>query len=234
VATSAAPHAPRCASCGAARTGPYCAQCGQRELRGRHTLRGMAAAFLGRVLDLDRGLLHTAHALTIRPGTVVRDYLAGRTVPYTNPVAYMLICFAAFAIASRVLGGATGSEDDRALTALVVPFIAAVSRLLFWRARLNYAEHLVLVLYLLGHVALILAVLQALLLPALRGDPGTVVSGIVAFGALGIPIAYIGWAFSRVFPARPWLAAAGGLAALAGGAVLWLLALIALLRELHG
>jgi len=232
-ATRAALHTPRCASCGAARTGPYCAQCGQRELRGRHTLRGMAAAFLGRVLDLDHGLLHTVHGLTVRPGTVVRDYLAGRTVPYTNPAAYLLICFAAFAIAARVFGGATGSEDDRALAALVVPFIAAASRLLFWRTRLNYAEHLVLVLYLLGHVALILAVLQAVLSPALRGDPGTVMSGIVVFGALGIGIAYYGWAFSRIFPARPWLAAAGGLAALAGGAALWLYAVIALLRALR-
>src|SRR5690606_6820249 len=232
--TRAAPHGPRCLSCGAARTGPYCAQCGQRELRGRHTLRGMAAAFLGRVLDLDHGLLHTVHQLTVRPGTVVRDYLAGRTVPYTNPVAYLLLCFAAFAITARVFGGATGSEDDRALTALVVPFIAAVSRVLFWRTRLNYAEHLVLVLYLLGHVALILAVLQAVLLPAVRGGPGTVVSGIVVFGALGIAIAYFGWAFSRIFPARPWLAAAGGLAALAAGAVLWAFVLISLLRELRG
>ncbi len=232
-ATRTVSHAPRCVSCGAARTGPYCAQCGQRELRGRHTLRGVAATFLGRVLDVDHGLLHTVHWLTVRPDRVVRDYLAGRTVPYTNPVAYLLLCFAAFAIAVGVFGGATGSEDDRVLTALAVPFIAAVSRLLFWRTRLNYAEHLVLVLYFLGHVALILAVLQAVLLPALHGDPGPLVSGIVAFGALGIAIGYFGWAFSRVFPARPWLAAAGGLAALAGGAALWAFGLIALLRALH-
>ncbi|HEX7089908.1 MAG TPA: hypothetical protein VF192_07210 [Longimicrobiales bacterium] len=163
----------------------------------------------------------------------MRDYLAGRTVPYTNPAAYMLLCFAAFAITARVFGGASGGENDRVLTALVVPFVAAVSRLLFWRTRLNYAEHLVLVLYLLGHAALILAALQAILSPALRGDPGMVVSGIVSFGVLGIPIAYFGWAFSRVFPARPWLAAAGGLAALAGGAALWLSAMAALFRVLR-
>ena len=231
VATRVAPHAPRCVSCGAERTGPYCAQCGQRELRGRHTLRSMAAAFPGRVLDLDRGLLHTVHGLTVRPGTVVRDYLAGRTVPYTNPVAYMLLCFAAFAITANVFGGATGTENDRVLTAFIVPFVAAVSRLLFWRTRLNYAEHLVLVLYLVGHVALILAVLQAVVSLALHGEPGTVASGILLV-ALGIPIAYYGWAFSRVFPSRPWLAAAGGLAALAGGAALWLLAIVALVRAL--
>jgi len=233
VATRAAPHAPRCVNCGAARTGPYCAQCGQRELRGRHTLRSMAAAFLGRVLDLDHGLLHTVYGLTVRPGTVVRDYLAGRTVPYTNPIAYLLLCFAAFTLSARMLGATVGGEFERALTALVVPFIAAVSRLLFWRTRLNYAEHLVLVLYLVGHVALILGVVQAVLTPVIRVAPGEVLSTIVAFGALGSVIAYYAWAFSRVFPTRPWVAAAGGLVALAGGVALWTAAMVALLQVLR-
>ena len=84
-------------------------------------LRGVAATFLGRVLDVDHGLLHTVHWLTVRPDRVVRDYLAGRTVPYTNPVAYLLLCFAAFAIAVRVFGGTTASEDYWVLTASPYP-----------------------------------------------------------------------------------------------------------------
>jgi len=230
VATHAAPRAPRCVNCGALRTGPYCAQCGQREQLGRHTLRGMAAAFLGRVLDLDRGFLHTVHGLTVRPGTAVRDYLAGRTVPYTNPVAYLLIGLTAFAVSVSVLGGTTGGDADRALNALSVPLIAAVSRLLLWRTRLNYAEHLVLWLYLIGHVALIVAVLQAVLSLAVPATPGTIAAGIVMLVLGGIPFTYCGWACSRVFPSRPWRAAAGGLVALAVGVALWLVALVVIVR----
>lgn len=63
--------------------------------------------------------------------------------------------------------------------------------------------------------------------------PGTVLSTNFAFGVLGSVIAYYAWAFSRVFPTRPWLAAAGGLVALAGGVAMWTAAMVALLQVLR-
>src|SRR5262245_25719208 len=103
ITSSRAPQPPRtrapqvlpavCLSCGAVRTGSYCVDCGQREVRGRHTLRSLLAGALSRILTVDSGLLHTAHQLTVSPGQVIRDYLAGRTQPYTHPAMYLLISF---------------------------------------------------------------------------------------------------------------------------------------------
>ena len=89
-----------------------------------------------------------------------------------------------------------------------------------------------LVLYLVCHVALTMTALQAAFALALDEAPGAVASGIF-LAALCIPIAYFAWAFSRIFPGRPWLAAAGSLAALAGGVALWFPAMVVLIQLLR-
>jgi hypothetical protein len=142
----------RCASCGAALNGEYCARCGQRKFAGRQSLGVLAVDPLRRVLQMDRGFAYTVFGLTVAPGRVVRDYLAGRMAPYTHPVGYLLVSFLIFALVARWAGAA---GDLRYFFLPVVVFIAAVSKLLFWRERLNYAEHLILGMYLFGHFALI-------------------------------------------------------------------------------
>jgi hypothetical protein len=206
----------QCASCGEPRTGPYCAQCGQREMQGRHTLRSMIGGALGRLLNLERGFVHTAWKLTVAPGAVIRDFLAGRTVRYAHPFGYLLIAVAAFALLAQPLGVVTGGGNDRVFVLLLVPFVAGVSRLLFWRAELCFAEHLIVGMYAFGHIVLLLTLLQ----------PATLLLGgaalrMLVVGALILAVAYLAWAYSRVFSARPLLAALGGLAALAGGIVVW-------------
>lgn len=225
-ATRTAEHAV-CISCGAERMGPYCSRCGQREMRGRHTLRGMATGVLARILNLESGFIHTAVGLTVRPGTVISDFIAGRTRPYTNPVAYLVVAFAAFALMNGVLGGGTGGGDNRVFAALLIPFIAAASRVIFLRGRLNYAEHLILVMYLFAHVVLGLA--AAHLLIPFASD--------VVLRRMGVAVAVaaaalIAWSYSRIFTRRiP--AAIGGLAAVAAGAALWMFALIRILNLLR-
>lgn len=216
-----------CATCGAIRTGPWCSQCGQELQSGRHTLRRLVAGGLGRVIGLDGGFLHTAIGLTVAPHRVVGDYLAGRTVRYTHPFAYLVITFAAFALIGEVLSvNVSGAgASNRALTALVVPFVALVSRVVFLRGRFNLAEHLILVVYLFAQIALLLAGLQVLVpflgLAALR---------VLLLGALVAGAAYFVWAYSRIFRARPVWAGIGALAALWGGIVLWASMLILLVR----
>jgi hypothetical protein len=221
---------PACVNCGAARAGPYCTHCGQREIHRPHTLRSMIGGVVDRMLNLDRGIVHTAFRLTAAPGDVVREYLAGRTVPYTHPFGYLLLAFAAFAVAARLLGGAqTGAGSDiRFFTLLLVPFVAAVSWLLFRRTGLTFAEHLILDMYLFGHVALLLALMHV----AVPLASGTALSVLVT-GALAAGFGYFVWGYSRVFRTRPLLAAIGGIAALAGGTVLWGAAVAALVRVLR-
>jgi hypothetical protein len=156
--------AAECATCRAARTGPFCGQCGQAERHGRLTVRGIVTQAATSVVDLDRGFLHTAAALFRDPSRVIADYLAGRTVRYTNPAKYFAILVAAVVLVFAKLDYATlsvGSLDLPAaervnawitahmnlFMAATVPFSALGSWWIFRRAGLNYAEHLVFNLY---------------------------------------------------------------------------------------
>jgi uncharacterized protein DUF3667 len=81
---------PICPNCGAARLGPYCQNCGQPEPV-RLTIRGFLTHLAGRFFSLDRGVLRTAVALFKSPGHVSLEFVEGRRIWYTNPLAYWLI-----------------------------------------------------------------------------------------------------------------------------------------------
>ena len=217
----------RCATCGAALTGRWCSQCGQEAERGRQTLRRLIFGGLGRVIGVDGGFVHTAVRLTIAPHTVVTDYLAGRTVRYTHPFAYLVIAFATFALVGELMDVTVAGEGEsnRGMTALLVPFVAIASRVVFLRGRFNLAEHLILASYLFGHVALLLAGLQALV-PVLTvaAMQALLVCAIVAI------VAYFTWVYARVFSRHPALAGLGAIAALIGGVLLWATMLMMLVR----
>jgi hypothetical protein len=211
-----------CISCGATLHGPWCAACGQRVLNGRHTLRRFALTGLAHVLDLDRGFLHTVVRLTTAPGRTIREFVAGATARYTHPAAYLLVGFAAFAITGRLAGGEAGLADggNRVFTATAVPVVAGVARVIFWQARLNYAEHLIATMYLVGHVVLGLAAVQAVAaMVPLNVSTSLGLAGIVA------GVGYFSVGYGRTLGRRPWLSAAGGLAALGVGLTIWGLAL---------
>jgi hypothetical protein len=214
----------RCAACGAVRADRFCAECGQKQFEGRHSLADLLRGGFGRVGGLEEGLVYTAYSLTVRPATVVRDYLAGRTTRYTHPVSYFFVALGAFALVSRFVSGATGAgELERILVVLVVPFVAAASRVLLWRAGFNYAEHLIALLYLAGQVLVLGAVLYfgVRLLPRDYLRHYSIV-------ALGLALAYFLWAYSRAFLRRPLIAGLVGLLALVLGIGMWLIATFAL------
>jgi hypothetical protein len=225
-----APSAPAvaCVSCGEACRGAYCSECGQRQPVGRHTLQSVISGTLGGVFSIDHGLGHTAALLTIRPGAVITGYWAGQTVRYTHPARYLLITVAVFALAVRVSSGPIGAGDnDRFLALLIIPFVAAVSRVLLWQERRSYAEHLIAVLYLCGHVMLGLAVLAM----GTRYVSGNGAKGYGIFAAV-LSVGYFLWGYSRAFPARRVLASIAGLGALALGTAAWLASMMLLVRLL--
>jgi hypothetical protein len=238
-----APTAPdECTNCGASRAGEFCAGCGQHAVRGRLTVQGIVKQVAHDVLNLDRGLLFTALELTRRPGDAIRDYVEGKRVRYTGPVKYFILTLAVTTFATAQLGvmneaGAgmvksmgnaapvTAEQASRFMSqwmtlfmALGVPFTAAVTARLFRRARMTYAEHLVLNLYAYGHQALGLALtlLVAVALP--RWETGLVSAWMLAAAV------YFGWACTRFFRMRAWRAVPLGVLGMAVGLVLYLVA----------
>jgi hypothetical protein len=218
-----------CSNCGAATGGRYCSECGQRRLPERLTLRSLAAGFLGRVFNLEAGLAHTAYQLAVRPEAVIQGYISGITARYTHPAAYLLITFAAFSLSAVLFGGLRGGGGaDRIAVLLLVPCVAVASRVLFARARFNYAEHLILVMFTLAQVTLGFAAAQAAFTLL---DP--VHARSLAGATFGVGIAYVVWVYARMFRDRALLAALGGLLALVGGTVLWFVAVANALQLLR-
>jgi hypothetical protein len=207
-----------CATCGAVHQGDFCNVCGQRAVRERFTVRGIVTHLATDAFDLNRGLLFTAVALFRRPGEVVREYVSGATVRYTNPVKYLVVCVALVVFASiqlgatgELAGGFTegyGADKARQATellnrymnvimAVAVPFMAAASRLLFRRAGLNFAEHLIFNLYVYAQQSLLFlpfAPLWGLRTPGLKALP------VLAY-CLAM-LVYYAWAATSFFGGR--------------------------------
>lgn len=216
-----------CATCGAPGQEQYCPVCGQRRLAGRHTLGALGRSVLARLAG-EKGLIHTAAQLTVRPGRTLERYLSGGTVRYLNPISYLLIAAALFTITGRAIGGATGAaESDRLWTLLVIPFVGLASRLLHWRGKYNLAEHLIIVTYLAAHVLVILTVLYPglLVLPATAKSTYALAAVIVAAG-------FYLWGYTHAFDRRL-LAAVTGVLSLALGSLVWLVILMAIMTLLR-
>lgn len=166
-----------CTHCGNDQVAAYCAACGQRVRPGRLALRSSVGHAVSEFLGVERGLLRTAIDLTLRPGRVAGEYLAGRTRPYMNPIRYFLLMVTlaqlvviAFGVVEQFARGAIsarGEGDAESVAssigeywvvfgALMVPIFAFFARALFRGGR-NYAEHLALQFFFIGHAALILS-----------------------------------------------------------------------------
>ena len=80
-----------CENCGTELAGPFCYQCGQRAHRF-----GSLWQFVRGSLDFDSRTLRTLARLFTSPGTLTREFLAGRRVPYMQPFQVYLLAAAVF------------------------------------------------------------------------------------------------------------------------------------------
>lgn len=92
-AVEAAPRSESCPNCGADLNGEYCQRCGQKRIH-RHEL--AVKHFFGHVvlhefthLDSNK-ILKTLRDLTLRPGLLTAEYLAGRKGLHVNPIRVYL------------------------------------------------------------------------------------------------------------------------------------------------
>ncbi len=83
-----------CLNCGGELDGAFCKQCGQSALVERYTLKSLAHEIYQKFRSLDAtATFNTFKALTLRGGSFVEDYLAGKRVGFTNPIVYFFYFF---------------------------------------------------------------------------------------------------------------------------------------------
>ncbi|MEL6483574.1 MAG: DUF3667 domain-containing protein, partial [Bacteroidota bacterium] len=68
----------------------YCPNCGQANSTKRLVLKDFFDEFFHNLINYDSKLLKTLYALLIKPGTITKDYIAGKRMSYTNPFRFLL------------------------------------------------------------------------------------------------------------------------------------------------
>jgi hypothetical protein len=150
--------------------------------------------------NLDRGLPGTALTLFRHPGRVIWTYITGPTGRFTVPARYLVVCSVIGAIVYLQLGWlSTGARSYEPVSAVAsehlslvliaqVPVASVISWLLFRRAGLNMAEHMVFNAYAAAQLLLILA------LTAPVAILGGVEMELYAFLLVSGAVAYYAWA----------------------------------------
>lgn len=213
---------PLCVSCTTPRAGVYCSACGQREPRGRLTLRGVLHSAFHQLFDVEQGVLFTLLGLFRRPAQVARDYIRGATRRYVNPVKYFVLTLTSAqlvawqtdvfsGLVAGFMDGADANPDislDRAtewfaeafvfVSALALPPVIVFARVMFGSAGYNAAEISVFYLYVCSQ----LAVLFVLVVPFSNLLPDTAGSVLIALMVIA-QLVFFFWAHTAFFGGRP-------------------------------
>jgi len=234
-----------CKNCGSENLENYCSKCGQLVYHKRFTLKSIFGFFLD-VFNVEKGFINTAKMLLIKPGTVIKDYLNGKTKVYMNPLKFFLIIAginAAIMIYFKIfdhnierntnLAGANEiaiqlshkmSEIMKKylhiIGIFIIPFISIMSKWFFRKKKLYYAEHLIINLFLSAELAIFAFFLNFFYyyFPLLY-DYSLLVNFLLI-------ATYISWSFSQIFDTSKFKAFIGALFANYLGQFLFIFAFV--------
>src|SRR3954464_15280484 len=94
---------PNCLNCGHAVATRFCPECGQENTSYRVSLGRLVGDLFEELFQLESRLWRTLWLLFRRPGTLTREYNAGRRVAYTTPLRLYLIASVAYFFVGTVL-----------------------------------------------------------------------------------------------------------------------------------
>ena len=80
-----------CQNCSHELTGEFCAVCGQKYPQNRLTMKELLHLAYEAFFDFDRGFFFTLKELFLHPQQVIRAYLQGKRIVFTNPVKYLFL-----------------------------------------------------------------------------------------------------------------------------------------------
>lgn len=92
-----------CKNCGYAFTGNFCPRCGQSRYTSRYVLKGIAGNVLRTIFRVDGKFAHTLLELLYRPGYVMRDFIHGKRVKYTLPLAMVFLMTAFYMLTAKLI-----------------------------------------------------------------------------------------------------------------------------------
>ena len=156
-----------CLNCGHPVSGNYCGHCGQKASTHRFTLKHVFTHdLIHGALHLDKGFPYTAMQLIKRPGYAVREYIEGKRANYFNAITFLLLFVALDLFVETTtnfhvtdIAGVPDANNildqidhirlkyKKEIYLVTIPLYSLITYTVFYKAKLNYAEHLVLHTY---------------------------------------------------------------------------------------
>jgi len=174
-----------CKSCNSILSGEWCHLCGQPVKDTRITIRNAISNFFAVIFNIETGFLNTVFKMTVDPGTVISDFISGKTKPYFGPFRFafttltiLLIVYQFYDYDELMYTNESQIGDELSLKLqefvlkysniltpiLFIPFMGLASFILNKKSGYNYAENFILMLYISGQTAVYLVLLTPLVL----------------------------------------------------------------------
>lgn len=181
------------------------------------TVRTMLEGTFKGLIDFDKPLYRTLIGLTVRPGSVISEYVEGKRAGYTNPVKYCLSISALLIVLVKLRGSIvevasrsisadpTAAEPaaeflrqyneinnsiqpySHVISLMMMPVLAGFLYLMFRKSKRSFADHMAFGCFAVSHVAFLNIVILAFNLHHYIFD------AVVVLINVGPPI-YITWA----------------------------------------
>jgi len=190
----------------------FCSQCGQAAKTKRLKIRQVRKDVLRKFLHADSGILRLTADLALRPGTVAREYFAGKRKKYYDPLKFLTLTVGISVLLTASFDLMTGSgghtnpvsafvaKHVNIIFFLSVPIAAGFSWLLFRKKGYNYAEHLALHAFLGGFRTVFYLLVFTPLIVLFRDYYSTVLLLYFSMWA-----AYVAWANAQLMGGPVWL-----------------------------
>jgi len=185
----------QCKNCDTYFDGNYCNNCGQKADVKRFTVSNLSGEFLKEFFDVDSTLIFTLKELFVRPGEMLRGYIAGKRIAYINSFAFLLI-ISLIAGFFYTWSGVPAQIDEIMLTSgeiirftnnhfsyrmlLTIPTYAIMCSIIYKSFKYNFAEHFIINTYLISQ-SIIFMVLWTLLTSIIK--PGKTGFEIIYYSA---------------------------------------------------
>jgi Protein of unknown function (DUF3667) len=179
-----------CKNCDHHFKGNFCPHCGQSAKVESIGVKYFLHDIPHSIFHIDKGFFYTLGQLFTRPGTTIKNYLAGKRIKHFRPFAYVLILSAAYVFLSplieKLMEHIAGQQlyiawDKRPflehyislLIFLLIPILSFVTWLTFPKAKYNYWEHFLINTYLGAQTNILLLGIKlfGLIKVSLKWDP---------------------------------------------------------------
>jgi len=173
----------KCLNCGAELTGKYCSNCGQERITGKLEVKHLFKDVTHGIFHWESSILKTFKELLLRPGKFLRSYIEGIRKPYVKPFSYFIFIQTLYVLVFHWLSDkyfafmnatvTTGGDMTETMAAKIhnaqhlvsvyinylnfaMPLFYAFFIMIFFKKKtgINYAESIVISLYVMGNTLL--------------------------------------------------------------------------------